>query len=103
MPLHLLLFYFSYFSIAFSESAVSPGQNAFQGVLATAQQRRLEDQRIIESAPVLCNLKTNHKNKTETVLSQLMANTDTSEPDDQFFDMLVKSQVKMNIDLTICV
>ncbi|KAM9439565.1 G-protein-signaling modulator 2-like isoform 2-T2 [Clarias gariepinus] len=77
---------------SFSESAVSPGQNAFQGVLATAQQRRLEDQRIIESAPVLCNLKTNHKNKTETVLSQLMANTDTSEPDNQFFDMLVKSQ-----------
>ncbi|KAF5894038.1 G-protein-signaling modulator 2-like isoform X1 [Clarias magur] len=79
---------------SFSESAVSPGQNAFRGVLANAQQWRplARDQSITESAPVLCNLKTNQKSSTQTVLSQLMENTDTSEPDDQFFDMLVKSQ-----------
>lgn len=78
-------------SLALSESAVSQGQDAFLGALASVQSRRVEDQRAVGSVPVLCN------STRQTTLSQLMANADTSEPDDHFFDMLVKSQVSRSI------
>lgn len=34
-----------------------------------------------------------HQNSNQAVLSHLMANADSTEPDDDFFDMLVKCQV----------
>lgn len=34
-----------------------------------------------------------NQNSTQVVLSHLMANADSTEPDDDFFDMLVKCQV----------
>ncbi|XP_034170752.2 G-protein-signaling modulator 2 isoform X5 [Pangasianodon hypophthalmus] len=77
---------------SFSESAVSQGQDAFLRVLDTAQSRRLEDQGTVGSVPVLCNFQTNQNSSRQTVLSQLMTNPDISEPDDHFFDMLMKSQ-----------
>ncbi|MCI4390737.1 hypothetical protein PGIGA_G00126150 [Pangasianodon gigas] len=77
---------------SFSESAVSQGQDAFLRVLDTAQSRRLEDQGTVGSVPVLCNFQTNQNSSRQTVLSQLMTNADISEPDDHFFDMLMKSQ-----------
>ncbi|KAK3513794.1 hypothetical protein QTP70_028888 [Hemibagrus guttatus] len=77
---------------SFSESAVSQGQDALLGVLATAQGRRLEDQRAAESMPVLCNFQTIQDSSRQTAHNQLMASADTPEPDDHFFDMLVKSQ-----------
>ncbi|KAI5092871.1 G-protein-signaling modulator 2 [Silurus meridionalis] len=77
---------------SFSESAVSQGQDAVLGIVATVESRRLEDQRAVGSEPVLCKFQTNPKSSRQTVLSQFMTNLDPSEPDDCFFDMLLKSQ-----------
>ncbi|XP_017350730.1 G-protein-signaling modulator 2 isoform X1 [Ictalurus punctatus] len=77
---------------SFSESALSPGQDTLLGVLDSAQSWRVEDQRAVGSVPVLWKFLTNQNSSRQIVLNQLMANTDTSEPDDHFFDMLVKSQ-----------
>ncbi|KAG7319687.1 hypothetical protein KOW79_016830 [Hemibagrus wyckioides] len=77
---------------SFSESAVSQGQDTLLGVLATAQSRRLEDQRAAESVPVLCNFQTIQDSSKQAAHNQLMPSADTCEPDDHFFDMLVKSQ-----------
>lgn len=78
---------------SYSESAVSPGQEAFFGALANAQGRRLEDQRAVGSLPGLRSLQPSQScSNRQAVLNQLMANEDASEPDDQFFDMLVKCQ-----------
>ncbi|XP_072524786.1 G-protein-signaling modulator 2 isoform X2 [Salminus brasiliensis] len=78
---------------SFSESAVSPGQEAFFGTLANAQGRRLEDQRAIGSLPGLRSLQPSQScSNRQAVLNQLMASDDASEPDDKFFDMLVKCQ-----------
>ncbi|XP_062844099.1 G-protein-signaling modulator 2 isoform X2 [Trichomycterus rosablanca] len=78
---------------SFSESAVSPGQEAFLGALVSAQSRRLEDQRVVGSVPVLRNFQSSQScSNRQGVLSQLMANADNSEPDEHFFDMLVKCQ-----------
>lgn len=35
-----------------------------------------------------------NQNSSQAVLSHLMANADNAEPDDDFFDMLVKCQVR---------
>ncbi|XP_046732507.1 G-protein-signaling modulator 2-like isoform X2 [Silurus meridionalis] len=77
---------------SFSESAVSQGQDTVLGIVATVESRRLEDQRAVGSEPVLCKFQTNPKSSRQTVLSQFMTNLDPSEPDDCFFDMLLKSQ-----------
>uniref|UniRef100_A0AAR2KJR3 G protein signaling modulator 2 n=1 Tax=Pygocentrus nattereri TaxID=42514 RepID=A0AAR2KJR3_PYGNA len=78
---------------SFSESAVSPGQEAFLGALASAQGRRLEDQRGVGTLPGLRSLQPSQScGSRQAVLNQLMASDDASEPDDQFFDMLVKCQ-----------
>uniref|UniRef100_A0A8C1HKH5 Uncharacterized protein n=2 Tax=Cyprinus carpio TaxID=7962 RepID=A0A8C1HKH5_CYPCA len=77
---------------AFSESAASPGQEPFLRLLASAQGRRLDEQRAGtgNSLPGLRTL-SEHSSR-QMILSQVMASTDATEPDDQFFDMLVKCQ-----------
>uniref|UniRef100_A0A8C1RPC8 G-protein-signaling modulator 2-like n=1 Tax=Cyprinus carpio TaxID=7962 RepID=A0A8C1RPC8_CYPCA len=76
----------------FSESAASPGQEPFLRLLASAQGRRLDEQRAGtgNSLPGLRTL-SEHSSR-QMILSQVMASTDATEPDDQFFDMLVKCQ-----------
>ncbi|XP_056336837.1 G-protein-signaling modulator 2 isoform X2 [Danio aesculapii] len=80
---------------SFSESAASPGQEPFLRLLASAQSRRLDEQRAGtgNSLPGLRTL-TEHSSTSDRqmILSQVMASTDATEPDDQFFDMLVKCQ-----------
>nr|AAU14175.1 LGN [Danio rerio] len=79
---------------SFSESAASPGQEPFLRLLANAQGRRLDEQRAGtgNSLPGLRTLKNTAAPTTDMILSQVMASTDATEPDDQFFDMLVKCQ-----------
>lgn len=68
-------------SAAMSESANVSG----------AQGRRLEESSAAGGS--LPGLRLN-QNGNQAVLSHLMANTDSAEPDDDFFDMLVKCQVR---------
>ncbi|TRY81832.1 hypothetical protein DNTS_000533 [Danionella cerebrum] len=77
---------------SFSESATSPGQEPFLQLLANAQDRRLDEQRAVagNSLPGLRTL-SEHSNQ-RMVLSQVLASTDATEPDDRFFDMLLKCQ-----------
>uniref|UniRef100_A0A671SMR8 G-protein-signaling modulator 2-like n=1 Tax=Sinocyclocheilus anshuiensis TaxID=1608454 RepID=A0A671SMR8_9TELE len=80
---------------AFSESAASPGQEPFLRLLASAQGRRLDEQRAGtgNSLPGLRTLSEHSSTSSrQMILSQVMASTDATEPDDQFFDMLVKCQ-----------
>nr|XP_021334881.1 G-protein-signaling modulator 2 isoform X3 [Danio rerio] len=80
---------------SFSESAASPGQEPFLRLLANAQGRRLDEQRAGtgNSLPGLRTLNEHSStNNRQMILSQVMASTDATEPDDQFFDMLVKCQ-----------
>lgn len=78
-----------------SESAASPGQEPFLRLLANAQGRRLDEQRagIGNSLPGL-RMVSEHTdtNSRRMILSQVMTSMDATEPDDQFFDMLVKCQ-----------
>ncbi|XP_051983957.1 G-protein-signaling modulator 2-like isoform X2 [Xyrauchen texanus] len=80
---------------SFSESAATPGQEPFLRLLAGAQGRRLDEQRAGSgnSLPGLHTL-TEHSNTNsrQMILSQIMTSTDTTEPDDKFFDILVKCQ-----------
>lgn len=39
-----------------------------------------------------------HQNSNQAVLSHLMANADSAEPDNDFFDMLVKCQVTKTVN-----
>uniref|UniRef100_A0AAY4APZ1 G-protein-signaling modulator 2 n=1 Tax=Denticeps clupeoides TaxID=299321 RepID=A0AAY4APZ1_9TELE len=73
-----------------SESAASPGQEPFLGLVASAQGRRLDDQRA-GGGGSLPGLRLTHQN-SQAMLRHLMASSDNIEPDDQFFDMLVKCQ-----------
>uniref|UniRef100_A0AAY4APY0 G-protein-signaling modulator 2 n=1 Tax=Denticeps clupeoides TaxID=299321 RepID=A0AAY4APY0_9TELE len=75
---------------ALSESAASPGQEPFLGLVASAQGRRLDDQRA-GGGGSLPGLRLTHQN-SQAMLRHLMASSDNIEPDDQFFDMLVKCQ-----------
>nr|XP_055057195.1 G-protein-signaling modulator 2 isoform X1 [Misgurnus anguillicaudatus]XP_055057196.1 G-protein-signaling modulator 2 isoform X1 [Misgurnus anguillicaudatus] len=78
-----------------SESAATPGQEPFLRLLENAQGRRLDEQRagIANSLPGLRTLSEHsNSNNRRMILSQVMASTDATEPDDQFFDMLVKCQ-----------
>ncbi|XP_051551629.1 G-protein-signaling modulator 2-like [Myxocyprinus asiaticus] len=80
---------------SFSESAASPGQEPFFRLLASAQGRRLDEQRAGtgNSLPGLRTLSEHsNTNSRHMILSQVMASMDATEPDDQFFDMLVKCQ-----------
>ncbi|KAI1891495.1 hypothetical protein AGOR_G00144400 [Albula goreensis] len=58
-------------------------------MVATSQSRRLDDQRA--STGNLPGLRLNQQN-SQSVLSHLMASADSKEPDEDFFDMLVKCQ-----------
>ncbi|KAG1933484.1 G-protein-signaling modulator [Pimephales promelas] len=78
-----------------SESAATPGQEPFLRLLASAQGRRLDEQRAGtgNSLPGLHTLSEHSSTSSRRmILSQVMASTDATEPDDQFFDMLVKCQ-----------
>lgn len=84
-------------SLAFSESAATPGQEPFLRLLASAQGRRLDEQRAGtgNSLPGLRTISEHSSTSSrQMILSQVMASTDATEPDDQFFDMLVKCQVR---------
>ncbi|KAM4023210.1 G-protein-signaling modulator 2 isoform 1-T1 [Anomaloglossus baeobatrachus] len=71
-----------------SASAVSPHTDEFLDLLASSQSRRLDDQRASFSNLPGLRLKQQHSN---SVLGHLMT-TENREPDDDFFDMLVKCQ-----------
>ncbi|XP_078524421.1 G-protein-signaling modulator 2 isoform X2 [Lissotriton helveticus] len=71
-----------------SASVVSPHTDEFLDLLASSQSRRLDDQRA--SFGNLPGLRLNQHN-SQSVLGHLMAN-DNKEPDDTFFDMLIKCQ-----------
>ncbi|MGH0126541.1 UNVERIFIED_CONTAM: hypothetical protein FKN15_073871 [Acipenser sinensis] len=72
-----------------SASVVSPHTNQLLDLVASSQSRRLDDQRAgVGNFP---GLRLNQQN-SQSVLSHLMANADNKEPDEDFFDMLVKCQ-----------
>ncbi|XP_060088305.1 G-protein-signaling modulator 2 isoform X2 [Heteronotia binoei] len=73
---------------SFSASMVSPHTDEFLDLLASSQSRRLDDQRA--SASNLPGLRLNQHN-SQSVLGHLMA-SGNSEPDDDFFDILIKCQ-----------
>ncbi|XP_044288216.1 G-protein-signaling modulator 2 isoform X3 [Varanus komodoensis] len=73
---------------SFSASMVSPHTDEFLDLLANSQSRRLDDQRA--SASNLPGLRLNQRN-SQSVLGRLMASSN-SEPDDDFFDILIKCQ-----------
>ncbi|XP_053325758.1 G-protein-signaling modulator 2 isoform X2 [Spea bombifrons] len=71
-----------------STSAVSPRTDEFLDLLASSQSRRLDDQRA--SFSNLPGLRIDQQNN-HSVLGHLMA-SENREPDEDFFDMLVKCQ-----------
>ncbi|XP_032073726.1 G-protein-signaling modulator 2 [Thamnophis elegans] len=73
---------------SFSASMLSPHTDEFLDMLASSQSRRLDDQRA--SASNLPGLRLNQHN-SQSVLGHLMASKN-SEPDDDFFDILIKCQ-----------
>lgn len=77
---------------AISESTVDasaqPGH--FLDLLVSSQSRRLDEQRA--SVGGLPGLRLDQRH-SQDVLSKLMASADRTEPDEDFFDMLIKSQV----------
>ncbi|KAJ8376166.1 hypothetical protein SKAU_G00067460 [Synaphobranchus kaupii] len=72
-----------------SATDASPHHRQLLDIVATSQSRRLDDQRA--SGSNLPGLRLNQQNG-QSVLSHLMARADGKEPDDDFFDMLVKCQ-----------
>ncbi|KAM4721071.1 G-protein-signaling modulator 2 isoform 4-T4 [Rhinophrynus dorsalis] len=71
-----------------SVSVVSPHTDAFLDLIASSQSRRLDDQRA--SVSNLPGLRINQQN-SHSVLGHLIA-SENREPDEDFFDMLVKCQ-----------
>ncbi|XP_073438957.1 G-protein-signaling modulator 2 isoform X2 [Dendrobates tinctorius] len=71
-----------------SASAVSPRTDEFLDLLASSQSRRLDDQRANFSNLPGLRISQQH---SKSVLGHLMT-TENIEPDDDFFDMLVKCQ-----------
>uniref|UniRef100_A0A9J8CSM9 G protein signaling modulator 2, like n=1 Tax=Cyprinus carpio carpio TaxID=630221 RepID=A0A9J8CSM9_CYPCA len=70
-----------------SEASAQPGH--LLDLLANSQSRRLEEQRAsVDSLPGL-RLDQRH---SQDVLSKLIASADNKEPDEDFFDMLIKCQ-----------
>lgn len=95
---HNVLDFFSPF-IAPSVSVTSPNTDEFLDLLASSQSRRLDDQRAsFSNLPGLRLTQNNNK----SVLGHLMTN-DNKEPDEDFFDILVKCQVRMYIFVGLCV
>ena len=79
----------SFLSTAPSVPVVSPNTDEFLDLLASSQSRRLDDQRAsFSNLPGLRLTKGNN----QSVLERLMTN-DKKEPDEDFFDILVKCQV----------
>lgn len=89
--------FFSFHAPAFSASMVSPHTDDFLDLLASSQSRRLDDQRA--SASNLPGLRLNQRNG-QSVLGHLMA-SNPREPDDDFFDILIKCQVGLSFFFTI--
>jgi len=77
--------------IAFSASVVSPHTDEFLDLLASSQSRRLDDQRA--SFSNLPGLRLNHRT-SPSVLGHLMA-SNNRELDEDFFDILIKCQVRL--------
>ncbi|KAJ6658448.1 hypothetical protein lerEdw1_020152 [Lerista edwardsae] len=73
---------------SFSTSMVPPHTDEFLDLLASSQSRRLDDQRA--SASNLPGLRFNQHN-SQSVLGHLIA-SGSGEPDDDFFDILIKCQ-----------
>uniref|UniRef100_A0A8D0HK10 G-protein-signaling modulator 2 n=1 Tax=Sphenodon punctatus TaxID=8508 RepID=A0A8D0HK10_SPHPU len=73
---------------SFSTSMVSPHTDEFLDLLASSQSRRLDDQRA--SFSNLPGLRLSQHN-SRSVLGHLMS-SNSSEPDDEFFDILIKCQ-----------
>lgn len=72
-----------------SVSVVSPNTDEFLDLLASSQSRRLDDQRAsVSNLPGLRLTPNNH----QPVLRHLV--TSDREPDEDFFDILVKCQVR---------
>ncbi|XP_067893692.1 G-protein-signaling modulator 2 isoform X2 [Heterodontus francisci] len=71
------------------KTLTSPQTDEFLDRLASSQSRRLDDQRA--SSRNLPGLRLNQHN-SHPVLSRLITSGDSKEPDDSFFDMLVKCQ-----------
>uniref|UniRef100_A0A8C1VC51 G protein signaling modulator 2, like n=1 Tax=Cyprinus carpio TaxID=7962 RepID=A0A8C1VC51_CYPCA len=70
-----------------AEASAQPGH--FLDLLASSQSRRLDEQRAsVDSLPGL-RLDQRH---SQDVLSKLMVSADNKEPDEDFFDMLIKCQ-----------
>ncbi|KAG7457204.1 hypothetical protein MATL_G00244030 [Megalops atlanticus] len=69
--------------------APPPGRGQFLGLVASSQSRRLEDQGAATGS--FPGLRLSQQN-SRSVLSHLMANADNTEPEEDFFDMLVKCQ-----------
>ncbi|XP_076840641.1 G protein signaling modulator 2, like isoform X2 [Brachyhypopomus gauderio] len=69
------------------EASAQPGH--FLDLLATSQSRRLDEQRV--SVGGLPGLRLD-KSGSQSVLSQLIASADGKEPEEDFFDMLIKCQ-----------
>lgn len=84
--------FLSQLSIAPSVPVVSPNTDEFLDLLASSQSRRLDDQRA--SFSNLPGLRLT-KNNNQSVLEHLMTN-DKKEPDEDFFDILVKCQVSVH-------
>uniref|UniRef100_A0A671N9C8 G-protein-signaling modulator 2-like n=1 Tax=Sinocyclocheilus anshuiensis TaxID=1608454 RepID=A0A671N9C8_9TELE len=73
-------------SSSLTEASAQPGH--FLDLLASSQSRRLDEQRAsVDSLPGL-RLDPRH---SQDVLRKLMASADNREPDEDFFDMLIKS------------
>ncbi|KAK3518415.1 hypothetical protein QTP70_000592 [Hemibagrus guttatus] len=75
--------------IAVRKQAASAQPGHFLDLLASSQGRRLDEQRA--SMGTLPGLLLD-QNNSQAVLSQLIANADSKEPDDDFFDILIKCQ-----------
>lgn len=70
-----------------ADASAQPGH--FLDLLASSQSRRLDEQRAsVDSLPGL-RLDQRH---SQDVLGKLMASANNKEPDEDFFDMLIKSQ-----------
>lgn len=76
---------------------VSPNTDEFLDLLASSQSRRLDDQRAsFSNLPGLRLTQNNNK----SVLGHLMTN-DNKEPEEDFFDILVKCQVRVRICVSL--
>uniref|UniRef100_W5JZY6 G protein signaling modulator 2, like n=2 Tax=Astyanax mexicanus TaxID=7994 RepID=W5JZY6_ASTMX len=76
-------------SISASEAQASEQSGHFLDLLASSQGRRLDEQRASVAGLPGLHL---DQNTSQDVLSKLIASADSKEPEDDFFDMLIKCQ-----------